>query len=176
MSVRLIFLLFFSTTAALPNGTCSIANKACEVHEENFIQATIDVSLDECRQLCYAEPACAFLSYFGLFGLPFPNTCELFSSCDSLTECTECQTEDASCRICSGAVEGQLGANVLQVIPDMEQEVDCKEVCATTESCTFYTFHDSSTVFSPNTCFLQASFLEPIQQCSYCRYSAEESN
>ena len=85
-------------------------------------------------------------SHFTAPSFPFSETCFLFSTCEEVLDCTECTTETNSCpgeeeELCSGAVEGTLGQNIVEFIPDVESEAACLEACSAHTNCSFYTHH-----------------------------------
>jgi hypothetical protein len=178
MLLHLLLLGGFSTHSAassLPDGACSVEGQACQLTEDNFISAVPNVSIEECRDVCYSDPACKFLSHFGPASIPHQNSCQLVNSCATLVNCIDCQTEDANCRTCSGAIEGQLATNVLDNW-EVEDEQECKIGCnehnvknKEGRNCSHYTYHDSTHLLSPNRCFIQEFLMEPFGHCSNCR-------
>ena len=100
--------------------------------------------------------------------------CVLLSSCPSLHSCTDCITEDGSCLPCSSALEGRLGDNYLDFIPDLEFEVDCKRACSnSTEGCMYYTHYGTNST-NPGACFLLSSLENPMEPCEHCRTGAPD--
>ena len=87
--------------------------------------------------LCFSE--------FTAPSFPFSETCFLFSTCEEVLDCTDCTTEANSCpekeKLCSGAVEGTLGQNIVEFIPDVESESGCLEACSAHANCSYYTHH-----------------------------------
>ena len=43
--------------------------------------------------------------------------------------------------LCSSPVEGTLGQNILEFLPDLPTEAECLLACQTNENCAFYTHH-----------------------------------
>ena len=105
-------LLFLSASdAVLPNGQCSVEGMTCKFQDENLI-GIIDrvMNAEECRLECENNSTeCRVYSYYGSAGVPFSNTCLLFSECQDLEPVEECFTEDIDCVLfCNAPVEGQL--------------------------------------------------------------------
>ena len=86
-----------------------------------------------------------------MLSFPFSETCFLFSSCEDVLECTECVTESKTCEVtfkgqdeeelCSSPVEGTLGQNILEFLPDVATEAGCLQACQANQDCVFYTHH-----------------------------------
>ena len=118
--------------------------------EDNIIGIVNDISsILECRNLCYDEQSCAFITFYGPDSFPFSNTCVLYSACDSLFSCVDCTTEDRDClpvefKLCSSPVESHMGDNLLQFLPNIDDEAECKGECTKQSGCSYYTFHDRS--------------------------------
>ena len=135
----------------------------CSMHENTLSTLPGVESIEGCRTACRDEPQCAFLTYFAADRLnvikclcespylpfspsfPFSETCFLFSTCDEVLDCTECTTEANSCpeeeKLCSGPVEGTLGQNIVEFLPDVESESACLDACSAHSNCSFYTHH-----------------------------------
>ena len=139
----------------------------CRMHENTLSTLPGVESIQDCRAACRDEPQCAFLTYFaaGRFNIikvalrithlgfshlsppsfPFSETCFLFSSCDEVVDCPECTTEANSCpeeeKLCSWPVEGTLGQNIVEFLPDVESEAACLDACSAHSNCSFYTHH-----------------------------------
>jgi hypothetical protein len=130
-------------------------------------------SAAECRQLCNDIDDCNIITHFGAGGFPFADTCILFSSCPTMNDCTDCLSEDTTCyqslEQCSSQVEGQLGPNLVEFIPDVVDEKSCWTSCTANETCSFYTFHGPTDEHLPNACFLLSELKTPLQQCNNCR-------
>ena len=94
----IVLALFFPLVihAVLPNGECSVRGYVCELDNDNLIGIIGDAaSENECRQYCEDDSTgCGVYSYFGPAGVPYRDTCLLFSDCTILDECEDCFTED----------------------------------------------------------------------------------
>jgi len=176
------FLMSFGLTAGqktLPDGSGSIHNMQCEAHENNLISVNMDVPLiEECRELCCQESTCTHFTYFGNFGVPFRNTCFLYSSCMHLDICQECETEERNCsRSCGKSFAGQMGAsNTLAFLTDIYTENDCQLECRKVNECKVYTFYTENSSFLPNMCVLQTSLLGPYEDCDGCQTGLQYCN
>merc|ERR1719186_1030269 len=128
--------------------------------EDNVVSIIQEVeTFLDCRALCQKDSSCMFISFYGSNSFPFSQMCVLFSSCEELHECTDCKTEERTCaavdlRICSSAVQGQIGGNMLEYLPGVSNETLCREACNKEAGCNFYTFYDLSDPFYPGACFL----------------------
>ena len=127
-TISVIFLLFsiIGTVAVLPNGLCSAENVTCEIANDNLVGIVDGASnATECRDISEN----GYYTYFGPSGFPFTNSCLFFSSCEKLDQCSDCFTEETSCKFCNAAVEGNLGSNLISVIDDVSDEGHCDESC-----------------------------------------------
>ena len=43
--------------------------------------------------------------------------------------------------LCSSPVEGTLGQNILEFLPDVATEAECLQACQANQDCVFYTHH-----------------------------------
>ena len=155
---------------SFPAGTCSVEGQACEIHEENLVASLPGVSsVEECRQLCSDDLHCSHFSHFGLASFPIGNFCILLYGCPSLHPCEDCITEDRWCSTtCGDDVEGFLGENVVELLADVTEELDCKKECNNNTDCKFYTYHNGSDPNYPQLCFLLTHLEEPFKACSHC--------
>ena len=153
-----------------PTGTCSVQDQACEIHENNLVASLPGVSsVKECRQLCSDEQDCSHFSHFGSTSFPIADVCVLFSACPTLHQCEDCVTEEKSCfETCGDNVEGVLGENIVQILADVPEELDCKKECNNNTDCKFYTYHNGSDPNYPQLCFLLTHLEGPFKTCSYC--------
>ena len=155
------------TDAFLPNGECSATDMVCRLDNDNVIGIITDTaSAEECEQNCKDSTAgCKVYSYFGKTGVPFVETCILFSECSVLDSCEDCFTKEVECGIfCNAPVEGAIGENLIDFVSEVS-EAACEAECTIREECNYFTYHwDNSTTF-PATCFLLEELLEPITHC-----------
>ena len=174
MTTLAIFIFFLisieKARCGLPPGTCFMEDNACTVHEDNLVSSFLGIpSKEECRQLCQDTADCGYLSYFGNDSFPFTDVCLLFKTCESLHPCPDCITEDKFCyRTCSNNVEGLLGENIVELMPDTDTELDCKIHCSKSEDCNFYTYHNASDLNYPSLCILLTHMIFPVQKCDFC--------
>ena len=113
ISVALIFISTDGILAVLPNGLCSGEDVTCEIANDNLVGIVDGASnVIECRDISEN----GFYTYFGPAGFPFADSCLFFSSCEKLDPCSDCFTEETSCKFCNAAVEGNLGSNLISVI------------------------------------------------------------
>ena len=162
-------LLFLSASdAVLPNGQCSAEGMTCKFQDENLIGIIYGVtSSEECRMECENNSTeCRVYSYYGSAGVPFSNTCLLFSECQVLDPVEECFTEELDCVIfCDAPVQGQLGSeNLIDIVTDINMG-DCEDLCDVEEQCRFFTFYFSNSTLYESTCFLLSDIQGPITPC-----------
>ena len=154
---------------ALPGGSCYIKDEECKVDGDNVISILHNIpTLEQCRQICHDEEHCSFLSYFGANSFPFTETCMMFSTCDELSSCTDCRTEDSSCRLCSLAIEGHVADNLVEYLTSVESEFECQAACAQNQFCSFYTYYSLEDSSFPGMCLLLNDLLSPTRECNNC--------
>ena len=165
-------LLLASLITASRAAGCFEDGKACEAHESNTIETITDVAnVEECRAFCDADPACSFLTYFGLLSFPFVNTCMTFSSCASQYSCDDCRTEESGCfGTCGISFHGQVdNNNLLEIKYDIDDELNCKVLCENRSECIFYTYYASGSDINPYLCILMKGIQGPIIPCVDCK-------
>merc|ERR1711872_578068 len=112
-----------AVSQGFPCGACNVDGFMCSMHNNTLSTLPGVAAIEDCRQACQEEPQCAFLTYFAANSFPFTETCFLFSACDEVLECNECVTESNTCEeeeeLCSSPVEGTLGQNILEFLPDV---------------------------------------------------------
>ena len=156
--------------ASLPPGTCQVEGQACDIGQDNLLSAQAGVeSLQECEAICIDNFDCEFITFFGSESFPLRNYCMLFQDCSELAECQDCTTAVELCfEQCGQSVEGPLEENVLEVIPGVEDELDCKAICRNQTACQSYTYHNSTDPVLRKICFLLTEIQEPLQSCEHC--------
>merc|ERR1711892_1186463 len=126
-------------------------------------------SIEDCRLICYDNDDCGFITYFDMDSYPLSGVCQLFLSCDTVKPCSKCVSETRECyRTCGTNYHGAISENLLDAIPDVGREVDCKSLCQANRECTFYTYFLAADVNSPLWCFLLSGIEEPIESCENC--------
>ena len=169
ISLRVVVTLLFlsATEAVLPNGRCYVNNMTCEI-DENFIGIVDNiVSAEECKQECENNSSgCKVYSYYGPSGVPFTDTCLLFSDCVVLDAVEDCITEELECIpiFCDAPIAGSLCDNVVDIVPGISK-AECETECVVVEQCQFFTHYDSSSTVYPSTCFLLSDIQGPITAC-----------
>ena len=149
--------------------TCSSDGVVCEFSESNLLDQVPEVhTLDQCRELCLDVDSCQYISYFDQYASPVSDFCQLFKTCDSVNNCSNCYTENIDCQTCGTNVRGGLNENVQDVIPYIESEMECKKLCLMNSTCTFYTYFMSNDTLFHQNCFLLTHFVSPAQSCSDC--------
>ena len=149
--------------------TCSSDGVVCEFNEDNLLGSVPHVpTLEDCRQICLAVENCQYISYFDENAIPFSNFCQLFKTCETVNNCSNCFTENIDCRTCGANVVGALNENVQDIIPYIESEIECKILCLTKSTCSFYTYFFSNDTLYHKYCVLQTEFVLPAQPCTTC--------
>ena len=122
---------------------CSIEGAQCETDEINLIDSVSHVhSEEECRQICEDQQGCSFITFYDDDSSPFSNVCLMFQSCHHTVECTNCVTQNIECyRTCSRNIVGHMDENIIDMIPNTESELECRQLCSTTDKCRFYTYY-----------------------------------
>ena len=148
---------------------CASNNTACDVHGDALIDSFTGIeTIADCRQLCYDADDCEFITYYGGDGFPLRNICQLFHSCEETLMCTECVSETKGCyNFCSKNIIGAIDDNMLDFIPNIGTERDCKELCGDRSGCEYYTFYLEDDPYY-GSCLLLSSLEPPIQDCPSC--------
>ena len=159
LSLLLSILILSSASEGIEEGgrvspvTCSTNNTACDDTEDSHIEMIVGIkSIQECRQLCYDSNECEYLTYYG------NEVCFLFRQYTETHSCTEC----VCYRYCGSNFVGKMDENVLEEIPAVESESDCRVHCRQKSNCRYFTLFQED---DPNS---QTCVLEPLQQCDHC--------
>ena len=165
-------LLPFLALGRFPQDPCKDDFQICEATEDNLIEIISEVeTIEECRDLCHnSYPNCKFFNHFSNRTFPFTNTCMILDACDELRDCDYCYVEEAYCErpFCGSTVEGRIGDNLIERVPLVPSEKDCKIICADTEGCTYYTYYEETHDSLPKSCFLLSTFEFPVKRCQDC--------
>ena len=150
--------------------TCSREGVVCEYGQDNLLDQVPGVpTVDMCRQLCIDMENCQYFTFFNENATPVPGFCELFKSCETVNNCSNCHTEHIECtRTCGTNVIGDLVENIQDVISNIESEMACKKLCLQNSTCSFYTFFLANDTLYHGSCFLLTEFVFPAQPCSTC--------
>jgi len=70
-------------------------------------------------------------------------------------------------------VEGILGQNIVEFIPDVESESACLEACSAHTNCSFYTHHSECDLSYPGACILLSHLEGSLLPCEHCRTGAK---
>ena len=91
---KLAYFFFFSTGILSVEGfkdssiTCSSEDVACVIGNGNELESFGGVSaIGECRQLCWDNHECEFITYYNSNSFPFIEICELFNDCEKICLC-----------------------------------------------------------------------------------------
>ena len=158
-----------SGTTQSPIG-CSEAGKECAYDSTNLIDVINQVqTVEECRQICLDNVECEFTTYFDSDADPLARTCFLFKTCDSVKDCDpeHCLSETMECynRICGSDIVGHLDENLIDSVPNVKTELECKDHCINAGNCSWYTYYPDQDSLYHQLCFLQSELLEPISSC-----------
>ena len=172
MRSSILLLSFFISIASVTGEspvTCASDNVACDALDDNGLDSIGGVaSIEQCRQLCYDNDDCQFITYYGLESFPLQETCILLRSCEEIHPCTDCVTETRSCyQTCGTNVVGVIGENNLAFYGGVETEAECRDYCRTTSNCSFYTYFLEQDD-NANLCVTLSYLIEPLQPCDTC--------
>lgn len=167
VDISVVILLALSSFYKCENSTigCSENNVACIAHEGNLVEYVGGVSdVAECRQLCNDEDSCQFLTYYDATSFPWRESCFLLSDCEDKEPCTDCLSEPRFCyQSCIFPYTGAIDNNVIDLIPDVDSDLECRNSCLAVRECSHYTYFGDR-----GQCYLLSSLLEPINYCDNC--------
>ena len=166
-------LLIISTSGQSNSGIpfiCSTGSYECQDTSGQIDIVTNVPSIGECRQLCLDNDLCQFITYYFSDGFPGSKMCILLQGCESLTKCTNCESQNMDCFTMGpiAKVVGTLGDNVLDAIQNVHSAVDCKKKCSNEPNCGWFTYFLENDKLFPNVCFLQTEVLGPTSECEEC--------
>ena len=160
----------------LPGGSCTAEGQSCKIIEGNILAIIPNIlTIDECSLLCQDTQNCSFVTIFGENSFPFSDTCVLFSSCDELQECSDCETTNTNCGIvekdelCSSNIEGRIAHNLVAFHTNVANQSSCRASCYSSEGCNYYTYHDMIDNDLPGACILLTNLLPPLKACPSCQ-------
>merc|ERR1712126_532417 len=167
-----LLLLVISCSGQSNGGTPFICSSDLDVNRAYECQhpsGQIDIitnvpSIEDCRQLCLDNDQCQFITYYFSDGFPGKKMCILLEGCETLTKCTNCQSQDMDCFTMGPItkVVGSLGDNVIDAIQGVHSALECKEKCNNDANCHWFTYFLENDNLFPNVCFLQKEVLGPI--------------
>jgi len=166
----LVFLNIYATLASKESPvTCASEGEACVIHNDSLLDEFKGVAtVEECRQLCQDTEGCEYLTYFNASGDLFREVCYTFSSCEETYSCQNCASETEWCyAVCGKSFYGVIDNNLIDVVGDVDSESDCKDICISTVTCTYYTYFTEDDLHS-KACVLLSSLMEPFQNCDTC--------
>ena len=164
MVVRLALMLFFYMGCT--RGTC--LKEDITWLSTDIMDVVEPVSTPYlCQGLCGDMESCSAFTWTTENNTQLKWSCFLFGSISNRTSCKECVSGPPSCT-CSleGACYGDED-NILDIIPAVQVEGECQDMCSETPSCMFYTWHDA-TSFPSYTCILLTSCDVTDSSCSGC--------
>ena len=173
MLLALFMLFLFSRVNSGPQIDCFIDLQECDIREDNLISTFLGIpSTEECQQLCEDELTCTAFTHFGSNSHPIPDSCLLFSACKERRACQSCTTGSSQTECtCSISYAGDVTPdNFVGLVPSVQDELACKELCVFDNRCHIYVFYDSEDLLQPQTCFLLTSSglenaAQPCQNC-----------
>jgi len=170
--IFLLFLLLFHVHCS-PQLDCFLEDEKCEITPENLLQTFTGIrTVEECKTLCTDEDLCIAFTHFGRDSFLFVNDCLLFSSCTERRVCQDCITGSGQSEcICSIAFSGKVGENnLVDIIPNVSSEHECKKFCISNDLCSIYSFYNNYDQYNPNLCVLLTNEgpQMPIVECDNC--------
>ena len=162
-------IIFIASISGESPVSCATDNVACDVLDDNGLDSFGGVAnIEECRQLCYDNDDCQFITYYGLDSFPFYEVCYLFNSCEETHPCSDCVSETRSCyQTCGTNVVGGIDDNLLESYGGVETEAECRDHCRTISNCSHYTYFLEEDINS-NLCVTLSYLIEPLQPCDTC--------
>ena len=135
----------------------------------DFLQGiTINVkTVKACLDICTKTSDCiAYTWMSGNYGDQYlAESCLTFYEIGTTVSCKECTSGLVTdCEVCSHPVECQIQHYI--AIVETSTEVGCKNICAYTTDCGYYTWFDGSTILN-NLCFLLTSCGDSVE-CEGC--------
>ena len=95
--------------------------------------------------------------------------CILFSSCETVSPCQHCVSENPSCyQRCESPYMGVLDSNVINAVSDVSSETVCRELCDGETGCKFYSYFSPQSPLFPQLCFLLSHQSPPYQHSDHC--------
>ena len=172
-SICALFILIPGSYGSDPStGGCASPGYECVDHEESLINTFHKIqSIEDCHQLCLKQNGCGYVSYFGENSDPVSHVCKLFKHCDEAILCKNCITEWVGCdRNCLKSTVGTLDENIIDVKLWTKSFKDCREHCADTEGCSWFTLFTDEDEDFPEHCFLlsEEGGPNPAVECSTC--------
>merc|ERR1711973_135780 len=150
---------------------CRSDNTSCEVTFDNFLLGIDNVhSTEKCRQLCLNNENCKYLTYYEAGSFPLQEICYLFNACKKTVHCEKCVSETFDCQeTCGSNSVGPINdSNLIDIVPHVQTEQECKKSCLLNEECKYYTYFLQDDPESSEICFLLAELLEPQEKCESC--------
>ena len=150
--------------------SCSSEGVECDYNQTNLISEVTHVyTLTQCRQLCLDDGDCHYISYYGDNAFPISHLCQLFKSCESVAECSDCISENVDCSAtCGSNTVGAMDENILSLTPFVESEAACKAMCVNNAQCRFYTYFFGNATLHHQDCYLLSELLPPTLPCDSC--------
>ena len=172
-SIFALFILIPVSYSSDPStGVCSSPGYECVNHEDSLINAFHKIqSIEDCHQLCLNQNGCGHVSYYGENSDPVSHVCKLFKYCDEALKCENCITEWVGCdRNCLKSTVGTLDENIIDVKLWTTSFKDCREHCADTEGCSWFTLFTHEDEDFPEHCFLLSDEggPNPAGECVTC--------
>ena len=142
----------------------------------NLINSEVEVTEEECKQLCQDTHECEAYTYFYEDNFPYHDLCNIFSSCETLVGCQHCLTEYVtSYCTCGVEYEGSVDSdNLIEFLEDVLTEGECQQHCSAHSSCSVYTYYDRDHKTDRLLCTLLSGLKNPVQQCEHCKSGGTE--
>ena len=120
------------------------------------------------RSVVRSVTDCNYFTYYNLHSSPLRQACLTFASCLTVTECSDCVSENKYCQTCGAATEGIIDQNLLDFRLEVESELECKAGCISTSHCSHYTYYTGEDSQYPGLCFLLTRLISPLTHCHHC--------
>ena len=168
-SLCLVITAVVGSVSSVSPVSCSNYNTACEEDAEDLLDITTGVlSQEVCRQICLDSTDCNYFTYYDVHSSPLRQACLTFATCLTVTECSDCVSENKYCETCGAATSGIIDQNLLDFRLTVESELECKAGCISTSNCSYYTYFTQEDSQFPGLCFLLTDLISPLTDCPHC--------
>jgi len=130
----------------------------------------------DCQTVCDLDPQCSSFTWYNSLASPLPKFCEFYESEVSkpTAPCLNCVSGRSACS-CSMENYSVCETNhdlVVSIVPEVETEVQCQDLCARQADCTWYTWYSARGDRLQLTCFLLTSCINTMT-CQGCHSGPE---
>merc|ERR1712013_44064 len=168
------------TDAEIPEDQYPLCYTGDHTWAEQAIQVTHNITDPyTCQELCHLDQECSSFTWYSSLSTSYPNYCEFYPGevSSPTTACTNCVSGQSLCT-CSTTGYGVCDTNkdrVISAVLGVNTEVQCQDLCARHDDCTWYTWYPAEGSPVQLTCFLLSSCNNTLALgCDGC-YSGPQS-